>query len=87
MNWEDGAMTLNIEHINALRSVAAGNVVRKAPPRGVPMYRVKGFLGKVDQAPFEFLTANAYITLEDEPDVYLTGKGIAYLEALDGSVV
>lgn len=80
-------MTLDIEHINALRSVAAGNVVRKAPPRGGPMYRVKGFLGKVDQEPFEFLTANAYITLEDEPEVFLTGKGIAYLEALDGGVV
>ena len=51
------------------------------------MYRVKGFLDKVDQEPFEFLTANAYITLEEEPDVYLTGKGVAYLEALDGSVV
>ena len=85
-------MTLNVEHINALRSVAAGNVVRKATPRGAPMYRVKAFLGKaflgkVDQTPFEFLTANAYITLEDEPDVYLTGKGVAYLEALDGSIV
>lgn len=80
-------MTLNVEHINALRSVAAGNVVRKATPRGAPMYRVKAFLGKVDQTPFEFLTANAYITLEDEPDVYLTGKGIAYLEDLDGSIV
>ena len=87
MSGEDSGMTLNIEHINALRSVAAGNVFRKAPPRGVPMYRVKGFLDKVDQEPFEFLTANAYITLEEEPDVYLTGKGVAYLEALDGSVV
>jgi hypothetical protein len=79
-------MTLNIEHINALRNVRAGNVIRKAPPRGVPQYRVKGFLGKVDQAPYEYLTAEAYLTLEEEPEVLLTGKGIAYLEAVDGSV-
>ena len=75
-------MTLDIEHINALRSVAAGNVVRKAAPRGAPMYRVKGFLGKLDQKPFEFLTVNAFITLEEEPNVYLTGKGVAYLKAV-----
>lgn len=75
-------MTLGTEHINALRQVAAGNVVRKATRAGVPNYRIRGFLARVDQAPFEYLTANAYITLEEEPDIYLTGKGVAYLEAL-----
>lgn len=68
--------------VNALRQVAAGNVIRKAPPRGVPNYRIRGFLGRVDQKPFEFLTANAFITLEEEPNVYLTGKGVAYLKAV-----
>lgn len=75
-------MPLTDAQIAALQAVAAGNVTRKSMMRGAPLYRVRGFFGHLDQAPFEFLAAEAYISLEDEPEVILTGKGIYYLEAL-----
>lgn len=75
-------MPLTDEQVAALLAVEAGNVSRKSMMRGAPMYRVRGFFGNLDQAPFEFLAAEAYISLEEEPAVILTGKGMFYLENL-----
>lgn len=75
-------MPLDAAQLAALQAVAAGTVTRKSMMRGAPMYRVRGFFGNLDQAPFEFLAAEAYITLEEEPAVLLTGRGTFYLESL-----
>lgn len=67
------------EYHEALVNVSQNNVRRRHPPRGVPFYAVAGQWQKPNQAVYQWLIEHHFISLEDEPEVILGGRGIDYI--------
>lgn len=64
----------------AMVNIARNTVRRRHPARGVPFYAVTGQWQKPDQSVYQWLIAEHFASLEDEPEVTLGGRGIDYIQ-------